>query len=260
MTSVLDELKTNIDILSVQINSINKQLEILENEKNKFADITDNLMSKEELAELKQTKLAEKKEAEYEKRILENFEGLNYLKIKKSVLLDEYRKKIFTLAKDKIILEIIKKAKESFDNVQPDLSNAQKYLEILTGGKYAKINLDLEEINSQDNSINKKWKELSRGTKEQVYLALRLGYASNYTKDRTTMLPNGKADLPIIIDDAFVNFDEQRTKQSIKCLIEFAKTNQVLFFTCHSDIMQKYFQEAGRETGIDVNIINMENL
>ena len=66
-----------------------------------------------------------------------------------------------------------------------------------------------------------------------MYLALRLGFASNYSKDKITLMPNGKSDLPLIIDDAFVNFDINRTKNTLKCLEEFSKTNQVLYFTCH---------------------------
>lgn len=251
------ELKNNINILSSKIENINNQINALEEKKSMFKDIENNYISKDELLIQKQEKLTRKKEAEFQKRKLESFEGLNDLKIKKSIFIDEYRKKIFTLVKNKMLLQLAKTAKDGFDKVQPDLQNAQKYLEILTGGKYGKINLDLEEIQSLDSSVTKKWNDLSRGTKEQVYLALRLGYASNYTKDRITMQPNGKTNLPLIIDDAFVNFDAIRTRQGIKCLIEFAKNNQILFFTCHSDIMKKHFEELCSEAGLKVNIINI---
>ena len=251
------ELQNNINILESQLENINKQINLSEEKKSVFKDIENEHITMEELIELKREKLNRRKEVEFQKRELEEFEGLNDLKIKKSVLLEEYRKKIFTLMKDKIILLLTKTAKDGFDKVQPDLQNAQKYLEILTGGKYRKINPDLEEIQSADGSVTKKWEDLSRGTKEQVYLALRLGYASNYTKDRMTMAPNGKYNLPLIIDDAFVNFDAARTRQGIKCLIEFAKNNQILFFTCHGDIMKKHFEELANEAGLSVNVINI---
>ncbi len=250
-------LKNNIDVLNVQIENVNKQIKLLEEKKSDYSEFEGNIILKDELQNLKSEKINQKKEAEFKKRELEAFEGLNELKIKKSVLLEEYRKKICTLAKDKMILEIIKTAKDGFDKIQPDLQNAQKYLEILTDGKYSKINLDLEEIQSADGSLTKKWNDLSRGTKEQVYFALRLGYASNYTKDRLTLEANGKADLPLIIDDAFVNFDALRTRQGIKCLIEFSKTNQVLFFTCHSETMTEHFKELCDSAGIEINIINI---
>lgn len=252
-----NELKNNINILASQIENINRQIKQEEDKKALYTNIENNHLSEEELLKLKNEKLIQKKEAEFQKRNLEEFEGLNDLKIKKSLMLEEYRKKIYTLVKDKMILQITKTAKDGFDKVQPDLKNAQKYLEILTEGKYCKIDLDLEEIQNSDGSVTKKWSELSRGTKEQVYFALRLGYASNYAKDRITMLPNGKADLPLIIDDAFVNFDSLRTRQGIKCLIEFAKNNQVLFFTCHNEIMKKHFEELCNEANLKVNVINI---
>lgn len=250
-------LKNNMDIIEAQIESINKQIKNLKDKKHEFIGIDEKYISEEELADLKQEKLKNKKDAEYKKRDLESFEGLNELKIKKEVFLNEYRKKIYTLVKNKMILQIVKTAKERFDKIHPDLKEAQKYLEILTNGKYSRINLDLEEIQNEDKSLIKKWNELSRGTKEQLYLALKLGYASNYTKDKITMSENGKPNLPLIIDDAFVNFDENRTRQGIKCLIEFAKTNQVILFTCHNEIMQKYFEELCNNSNTKLNVINI---
>ena len=134
-------------------------------------------------------------------------------------------------------------AKNNFDKTQPDLVNAQKYLSILTDNKYSKIILETEEISNSEGKVIKKWDDLSRGTKEQLYLALRLGYASNYSKDKSTMKDNGRANLPIIIDDAFVNFDYERTHNALKCLIDFSKTNQVLFFTCHTDLIKHHFEQ-----------------
>ena len=149
---------------------------------------------------------------------------------------------------NKISLNLVEIAKGNFNQTQPDLVNAQKYLSLLTGGKYSKINLELQEISNEDNSLIKKWDILSRGTKEQLYLALRLGYASNYSAK------NNKPSLPLIIDDAFVNFDVLRAKNALICLNEFAKTNQVLFFTCHTDQMKNLLKELKI---LDVNILDV---
>ena len=179
----------------------------------------------------------EKHKYEVEKSKLEEVESITDLKNKKNILTDEYRNLIEEIITSKAIINITSKAKNNFDKTQPDLVNAQKYLKILTNGKYSKINLESEEIESSDALLIKKWNELSRGTKEQLYLALRLGYASNYTiKDER------RPSLPLIIDDALVNFDEERTKSAINCLLEFSKTNQVLFFTCHTETIKKYLE------------------
>ena len=252
-------IKTQLDILLAEIHNLQDKINKIDEEKQKFnihnsEHYNTNIeIQIEELQNSKKEILNKKKEAEFKKRELESFEGLNDLKIQKNIYLDEYRKKIEELIKNKVIISLIEKAKNSFNETQPDLKNAQKYLSILTDGKYSKINLDLMEIQNEECTITKKWQDLSRGTKEQLYLALRLGYASNYSKDKITLKPNGKVDLPLIIDDAFVNFDFTRTKNAIKCLKEFSKTNQILFFSCHTELMKKHFESIGE----DFNIINL---
>ena len=252
-------IKTQLDILLAEIHNLQDKINKIDEEKQKFnihnsEHYNTNIeIQIEELQNNKKEILNKKKEAEFKKRELESFEGLNDLKIQKNIYLDEYRRKIEELIKNKVIISLIEKAKNSFNETQPDLKNAQKYLSILTDGKYSKINLDMMEIQNDEGTITKKWQDLSRGTKEQLYLALRLGYASNYSKDKITLKPNGKVDLPLIIDDAFVNFDFTRTRNAIKCLKEFSKTNQILFFSCHTELMKKHFESIGE----DFNIINL---
>ena len=231
-----------IDLIQEKVNSIQKIEEMLFEE------------TEEELQQQKEEKLKQKKEAEFKKRELEKVEGISELKTEKNILIEEYRTMIKNLFVDKMTLELTSIAKSEFDKTQPDLINAQKYLAILTDNKYSKINLELQELENENGTKIKKWEHLSRGTKEQLYLALRLGYASNYSKDKTTLEPNGRADLPLIIDDAFVNFDAKRTKNALKCLLEFSKTNQVLFFTCHTEMISKMIKEIESES---VNIIQL---
>lgn len=252
-------IKTQLDILLAEIHNLQDKINKIDEEKQKFNIHnseyynTNIEIQMDELQNNKKEILNKKKEAEFKKRELESFEGLNDLKIQKNIYLDEYRRKIEELIKNKVIISLIEKAKNSFNETQPDLKNAQKYLSIMTDGKYSKINLDLMEIQNDEGTITKKWQDLSRGTKEQLYLALRLGYASNYSKDKITLKQNGKVDLPLIIDDAFVNFDFTRTRNAIKCLKEFSKTNQILFFSCHTELMKKHFESIGE----DFNIINL---
>jgi uncharacterized protein YhaN len=68
--------------------------------------------------------------------------------------------------------------------------------------------------------------ELSRGTAEQVYLAIRLAVAMNA----------GPAGFPIFMDDIAVNFDEKRTKRTMALIGEAAHDRQILFFTCHAHL------------------------
>lgn len=251
-----NNLKQQMDLLNVSINS--KTTEIGKINQSEYQNINTIVSDErlEEIAFLKKQKQAQKTEAEFQKRELEAFEGITDLKNEKNILINEYRDIIKKLFINKAICKITSIAKNNFDKTQPDLVNAQKYLSILTGNKYKKINLETEEIQNEDGNIIKKWNELSRGTKEQLYLALRLGYASNYSKDKSTLKPNGKPNLPLIVDDAFVNFDYKRTHNALKCLIEFSKTNQVIFFTCHTEILKQHLKEINEQENFNIIYIN----
>ena len=63
---------------------------------------------------------------------------------------------------------------------------------------------------------------LSNGAKDQLYLALRLSFINMLFKNK---------EVPIFLDDAFVQYDDERRKKALKLLIkeDFA---QIIFFTC----------------------------
>ena len=67
---------------------------------------------------------------------------------------------------------------------------------------------------------------LSQGTADQLYLALRLALAD-------LLLPRPDA-CPLILDDAFLTFDDQRLALALEVIQELAQTRQVLLFTCQS--------------------------
>ena len=251
------EIKNKKGILEFEINNLKENINNL---RNKIIDNTFENSSVEEIKQeeenLKRTIEEQEellKKSELNKHDLEHVEGLDKLKIQRNILLNEYRQKIQELYKYKMIMGITEKAKSNLNSSLPDLINAQNYLKILTGGKYYKINPETEKI--FNDLTSKDWNELSRGTKEQLYLALRLGYASNYSLDKTTKLPNGRANLPVIIDDAFVNFDSERTKNALSCLWEFSKSNQVLFFTCHTEYILNLINSLNIDN--EVKVINI---
>ena len=55
-----------------------------------------------------------------------------------------------------------------------------------------------------------------------------------------------KIALPILIDDAFVNFDAQRTNYIVKLLEELAQKTQVLIFTARQDLVANLEMEPIR--------------
>ena len=71
---------------------------------------------------------------------------------------------------------------------------------------------------------------LSEGTRDQLYLALRLAYLDQH-------LSQGES-LPLVIDDVLVNFDDKRARAALRLLGQLAEKTQVLFFTHHSRLVE----------------------
>ena len=67
--------------------------------------------------------------------------------------------------------------------------------------------------------------QLSTGTREQLYLAVRLAYVLHYC-GRTEALP-------IVMDDVLANFDDDRARHTLRALGDVSKRVQVILFTCH---------------------------
>lgn len=182
---------------------------------------------------------------------LNEVESLVELKNKKVAEINRVKRGLNNLFVKEVVYGLIKKSKEQFNKIQPNLMSAEEYLGKITGGKYTKIDFDNMTI-SGSGVAEKGWNDLSRGTREQLYLALRLGYAANYSRDKDGA-ENGRPNMPVIIDDAFVNFDRTRTCAILRCLEEFSKSNQVLYFTCHSRLVEQLLADEN----IDYNHIEL---
>jgi len=70
---------------------------------------------------------------------------------------------------------------------------------------------------------------LSDGTRDQLFLALRLAGIEQHLKDREPM--------PLIVDDILINFDADRAKATLACLAELSRQTQVLVFTHHAYLL-----------------------
>jgi uncharacterized protein YhaN len=72
--------------------------------------------------------------------------------------------------------------------------------------------------------------EMSDGTRDQLYLALRLATIEQQVEQT--------APLPLIADDLFLNFDDHRAAAAFEVLAEIALTTQVVFFTHHHHLIE----------------------
>ena len=120
-----------------------------------------------------------------------------------------------------------------------------KILYSLTGGRYDRITLDddMNLVVSQEGRNLYPW-QLSRGTMEQMYLALRLGAGRFFTQEET---------LPILLDEAFASFDDERLESTLKWLA--AQPEQIFLFTC-----QKREAEILERNGIPYGKILLQNI
>ena len=110
----------------------------------------------------------------------------------------------------------------------PELGKlAAHYMSVVTDGRYegVLINRDFSaKTKLSGDTVPRETEYLSAGTLDLMYLAVRLAVC-------TLALPENSA-CPLILDDALVNFDAERTQQAMKLLREISKQRQVILFTC----------------------------
>ena len=132
--------------------------------------------------------------------------------------------------------ELSNKVKVMFGTYIND--NASKYIDGITNGIYNSINVD----NAFNITVNTKERivpieQLSSGTIDQMYLAIRLSIAK---------VINGTNEiLPLIFDDCFALYDDDRLAQTLKWLPQ-NYYGQILIFTCHTrekDILMRQNQD-----------------
>lgn len=106
---------------------------------------------------------------------------------------------------------------------------AKDYFKLLTGGRYVDILLNKKITVVRKDNKKREVKYLSRATAEQLYFALKLAFVEQI-KDQIN--------LPILIDDSFVNFDDRRIDYIKELLEKISQNNQVLIFTAQEKLAQ----------------------
>ncbi|MDM8238649.1 AAA family ATPase [Pseudoflavonifractor phocaeensis] len=110
--------------------------------------------------------------------------------------------------------------------------SAGALLSRLTGGKYRTLSLDKEldaSAAEERDVLPHSALYLSKGTVDQIYLAVRLAVCD-------LCLP----DAPLVLDEALAAFDDVRTKRALELLQDLAQQRQIVLFSCHH--REKMFQ------------------
>ncbi len=147
--------------------------------------------------------------------------------------LDELKERLDNIKNAKIEIEAIDEAKKDIEEIANEIRNsfgkklnerASYYMAQITNGKYDKLTID-ERLNISVNSRKAliMASRLSKGTIEQIYMALRLAAADIiFEKDKK----------PILLDDAFVMYDNKRMGNTLRFMSE--NIDQVILFSCHT--------------------------
>ncbi|MDQ0086755.1 uncharacterized protein YhaN [Paenibacillus anaericanus] len=131
--------------------------------------------------------------------------------------------------------ELISRVRRIYEEErQPEvLRMASGYFAEMTGGVYRRIVLkmgsqELMAEHREHGAIESTY--LSRGSAEQLYLAMRLALSEAVS---------GHAKLPILLDDLFVNFDASRMGGAISVLKEVSNRHQIIMMTCHKHVVDE---------------------
>lgn len=128
---------------------------------------------------------------------------------------------------NKLRAKMIKKAEDEL------LKPAAEIFSEITAGQYQKIEPaeKLENIEFKTTTKNgKKYKSadsLSQATLEQLFLSLRF-----------SRIKEIRPALPLILDDAFVNFDYSHLYHTLKIITKLAADNQIFILSCHPHLVK----------------------
>ena len=126
-------------------------------------------------------------------------------------------------------------------NITPKFNQSlSKNIEKISDGKYKNIIINDQIIVELDDGRYVPAESLSIGTIEQIYLSLRLAIMNEISKEK----------LPVILDEAFAYYDDQRLEAALDFLSKI--DNQVILFTCTNRE-----KEILNKNNIDFNFITL---
>lgn len=239
-------IKNNTDLINTKIELLEKEKEVIEEEikteenelkaekehiKNKYnIELYDIENSKNDLEqitnEINEGKIKLNTLEIEEKGISSQLEELITLQEEHENLseqLKEIEQKNYEI---NLAKEFLEKAYEKMKiNITPKFTeNLSQTIKNITNDKYSKVNINDENglIIEMQNGEYVSAEKLSIGTIDQLYLSLRMSMVEEISKEK----------MPIILDEAFAYYDDERLENILKYLIERFNNHQLIIFTC----------------------------
>ncbi len=181
-------------------------------------------------------------EARQRARDLESSEGAAELHARAQEQLTVVAERVERYLVARIQGEVLRRELEAYErkHASPLLDEAGELLQRLTGGRYVALGITAraggrgltiigadEEQHAPD--------ELSEGTADQVFLALRLAGISSLQEERRAA---GAPPLPVVFDDVLMTFDEQRSAAALQVLAELSERWQIIVLSHHAHLAQ----------------------
>ncbi|MBW6408848.1 AAA family ATPase [Clostridium weizhouense] len=237
--SKMQEIKNNLNSVNETYKVLLKNRDINEIKEEMKEIINNNIKysyeSEEEIDKELKNKSDELLSLEKDIKDLEHNIEKRYLgKREVSVIEEEIsivEEKISKAEKEASALELASsKLQEAFlevrKNIAPELNNTVlNKFNYLSSGNYKEVKISEEyklKVKNDNNLFD--IDILSNGAKDQLYLSLRLSFVEMLFKNK---------DVSLFLDDAFVQYDDERRTKALKLLIA-EKFKQILFFTCQS--------------------------
>lgn len=122
------------------------------------------------------------------------------------------------------------------ENQGPMLTKASQLFSRLTLGGYTGVRAGYNDKDKpaikcvRAGNVEVDVEGLSEGTRDQLYLSLRLASLFRYAELAEPM--------PLVLDDVLIQFDDERSAAALQILAELSSRMQVLFFTHHTRIVE----------------------
>ena len=254
-----------LDSVNLEINNLNQQIEILENNnielENNLKDLRNNYNLKINLEKEKIKNKYLNKIENFELNEIINIENVEFkLRNKQDELnntnielhkleldqkniepkidnLSKIEEELATSKEEMLGLEennlSFELAKQVLENAYNNMKNSvtpkftqelSKNISSITNGKYNNIRFNDEEglIVEIENGDYIPASKLSVGTIDQLYLSLRLSMVEDLSKET----------MPIILDETFAYFDDERLENVLKYINDKFKCHQIILLTC----------------------------
>ena len=212
---VIEELEDkDEETVAAEVNEIHQRLQEIETREREKAEIYGRL--KEKIAQM------------------ETEERLSTLLFERVRIQNAIKQAVKAWGTRVLTLYFLNRAREIYEHLrQPEvIRHADAFLRSMTGDRYCLIlTSDDHSVLLEDRERHRKTEvQWSHGLADQVYLAVRLGLARSFSKEREP--------IPLILDDILVRFDEFRQQKAIECLLEVARHQQIFLFTCRPEVVE----------------------